>query len=71
MYAPPPEYGCACPHCGGNIQVVNTIPGHEYRIRYVGCRECGYRPEENTWTVPIAHSPRRRSLKRLNIRRRD
>ena len=70
MYEPPKEYGTTCPQCNGTIQVLNTIAGDEYRIRYIGCRDCGYRPESNTWTVPISHAPRRRKMKRLNISRR-
>ncbi len=39
--------GDTCPHCGHCIIVVNTIQGREYVIRYLGCRECGYRPSDN------------------------
>jgi hypothetical protein len=49
----------ACPQCGGVIQVVNTVIVGESRVRYYGCRQCGFRPEANKQTVPLCYAPRR------------
>lgn len=62
------ESGSECPECGGLVQVVNTVVEGSNRIRYLGCRECGWRPDDNKRVVPIAHAPRR--MRRLNLRRR-
>jgi transcription elongation factor Elf1 len=48
-----------CPKCGRPLQVVNTVVRTEFRIRYVGCRGCGHRPEQNTEYVPLQYAPRR------------
>lgn len=37
-----------CPTCGrGKLIVVNTLLVGNSRVRYRGCRRCGYRPEGN------------------------
>jgi hypothetical protein len=51
-----------CPQCGGLVQVVNTFIVGECRVRYYGCRQCGYRPERNKQTVPLIYAPRRTRL---------
>lgn len=48
-----------CTRCGAALIVVNTKPGREYRSRYYGCRQCGWRPENNVVRVPLAWSPPR------------
>ena len=45
--------GQPCPECGAKIQVVNSTPLKEFRRRYYGCRECGFRPENNVEYVPL------------------
>jgi C4-type Zn-finger protein len=48
-----------CPICGGHMQVVNTKIVGNSRIRYYGCRACGFRPADNKVTVPIQFAPPR------------
>lgn len=61
----------ACPECRAAqrltsagktpvIQVVNTETNGGARIRYLGCRLCGYRPRGNKRIVSLALSPSRR-----------
>lgn len=60
-----------CPHCRACgqvtsvgrtpvIQVVNTEANGSVRIRYLGCRVCGYRPKGNKRIVPLEFAPSRR-----------
>jgi hypothetical protein len=52
--------GDDCPTgCGGRIQVTSTRIVFDTRVRYLGCRTCGYRPDDNVLTVPLADAPRR------------
>lgn len=46
-----------CPRCGGHIQVVNTKIVGENRLRYLGCRKCGYRPPQNKLIIPLEYAP--------------
>lgn len=54
--------GDKCPRrkCKGRIQVVDTAVKGDHRIRYLGCRMCGYRPVKNKIIVPIAYAPKRK-----------
>jgi hypothetical protein len=45
-----------CPKCGGKIIVVNSFTISQSRIRYFGCRGCGYRPDDNKRVVPLTAS---------------
>lgn len=66
--------GDACPKCpGGTYKVLNTrvVAGEEYRVRWIGCGACGYRPPENKQIVPLEFAPRRLAgMRRLSLRRR-
>lgn len=42
------------------IQVVNTEADGGVRIRYLGCRCCGYRPKGNKRVVPLEFAASRR-----------
>ncbi len=53
------ESGQPCPNCDGRLQVVNTKIVSDTRVRYLGCRKCGYRPKRNCRCVPLAFAPRR------------
>ena len=53
------QSGDPCPRCEGKIQVVKTFVVGTDRIRYLGCRGCGYRPEDNCQRVPIQYAPAR------------
>ena len=44
---PPPKSGDRCASCGGRYVVTNTRVAAGRRIRYLGCRSCGYRPPRN------------------------
>jgi len=39
--------GEPCPRCQGRLKVVNTRIRAGWRIRYVGCGRCGFRPLGN------------------------
>ena len=44
--------GTPCPRCpAGRLTVVNTKLIGSTRVRYVGCRQCGYRPDGNKIVV--------------------
>lgn len=61
-----------CPECGGLVGVLNTRVEEAHRVRWYGCRECGWRPAENKQILPIDHAPGRRRLsRRTDLRRRD
>lgn len=42
------------------IQVVNTEADGTARIRYLGCRRCGYRPRDNKRVISLDFAPSRR-----------
>ncbi len=44
--------GDPCP-CGHYLIVVNTKPVGANRVRYLGCRACGFRPADNKVIVPL------------------
>lgn len=53
--------GDKCPRrgCKGRLQVIRTEVHDTHRMRFIGCRECGYRPVKNKLIVPIQYAPRR------------
>lgn len=51
-----PQSGSHCPICPGKLQVVNTKVIARTRVRYLGCRSCGHRPEQNIVCVPLGTS---------------
>jgi hypothetical protein len=57
--------GDPCPKCESHIQVVNTFVEGESRVRYLGCRGCGFRPEGNKVVVPLVIAPSRLKMRRL------
>jgi hypothetical protein len=64
------ELGDACPDCGARIGVLNSIPTEDLRVRYIGCKQCLWRPADNKRTVPLGHAPRQRPrMRRLRMRR--
>jgi transcriptional regulator NrdR family protein len=68
-----PRLGEKCPNCKTGIyKVLNTRVSDEQdvRVRWLGCGCCGYRPPDNKQVVPLAAAPRRRTMRRLNLRRR-
>lgn len=50
--------GDPCPNCKAFLNVVTTRIIEGTRKRYIGCRACGYAPEDNVRTVPLAQAPR-------------
>lgn len=53
-------YGDDCPQCVvGVIGVIKSVVFGKYRHRYIGCRACGYRPENNKQIVPVEYAPER------------
>lgn len=54
-----PSSGDPCPNCGGRLVVVNSFASGDYRVRYLGCRACGYRPPNNRLVVPLRYAPPR------------
>jgi ssDNA-binding Zn-finger/Zn-ribbon topoisomerase 1 len=51
--------GDPCPKCDGTIVVLNSRPKETYRVWYLGCGWCGYRPEDNKQIVPLEYAPKR------------
>ncbi len=52
------ESGDKCPQCGGTLNVTHTLIIKQTRKRYLGCRKCKFRPEENVKTVSLSSAPR-------------
>lgn len=48
-----------CSQCGAMLQVLNTKIVGDSRIRYYGCRSCGFRPPKNKRIVPLEYAPPR------------
>lgn len=48
-----------CPKCGKPFATLNTQVKGETRVRYVGCRECKVRPDENKVFIPLQFAPKR------------
>lgn len=62
------QIGESCPDCGAAIGVLNTYVAGETRVRYLGCRCCGWRPPHNKQTLPLRFSPRRSRRRRRRRR---
>ena len=58
--------GDSCPACNHPVQVVNTKIAENNRIRYIGCRNCGFRPENNRQTLPLEYAHPRRPQRRAS-----
>lgn len=51
---------CPNPKCtGGVLTVVQTSVEGDSRLRYLGCRKCGQRPDDNKIIVPARYAPPR------------
>lgn len=64
MAAEPTTYtsGDSCPKCDqGVILVINTVVVNGLRHRYLGCKCCNFRPENNKQIVPLRFAPGRNS----------
>ncbi len=50
-----------CPVCNAPIIVVNSLISRDRRsrIRYHGCRQCGFRPPDNKTVIPLEYAPPR------------
>lgn len=58
--------GDPCP-CGHYLVVVKSEPKASSRVRYLGCRNCGYRPPNNKLVVPLKISiPNTLAVLRVN-----
>jgi len=51
--------GDPCPRCGQRIGVLNTRVDGEFRVRYLGCHHCGFRPDDNKRNLPRDQAPPR------------
>ena len=47
-----PQPADKCP-CGHHLIVVNSRREGLKRVRYIGCRKCGHRPDNNASVVPL------------------
>ena len=54
---PTAQSGDTCPKCAGLFAVLNTRIRGETRVRFVGCKSCGYRPPANKIVIPLGHAP--------------
>lgn len=60
MEVKPYQSGDPCPKCeSGKLIVVDTKVDGNYRLRYLGCRTCGHRPEDNKMVIPVQYAPPR------------
>lgn len=48
-----------CQNCGRQLVTVNTQVRGDSRVRYLGCRVCKLRPEDNKRIIPLQYAPRR------------
>jgi len=55
------QSGDDCTKCDGRLIVVNTFVVGDERIRYLGCRQCGYRPKNNCQRIPLRFAPKKLS----------
>lgn len=51
------QSGDPCPECGNRLSVLNTKTAGASRVRYLGCRACGHRPEGGRRAVPLSADP--------------
>ena len=56
-----------CEKCGARLQVVNTKIIGESRVRYYGCRDCGFRPPGNKHVLPLRYSPPRATSSKMRV----
>jgi ribosomal protein S26 len=42
-----------CQKCGGPIVTLNSRKQGRSRVRYYGCKRCGWRPPKNKLVIPI------------------
>ena len=61
MKGEPLKSGEPCPRCDAVLQVVNTKIVLSTRRRYIGCRNCGFRPPQDPFTVPLSEAPKQRT----------
>ena len=54
-----PALGDPCPsvHCPGTLGVYRTTIQGDYRIRYLACKRCGFKPDQNKWVIPLEYAP--------------
>ncbi len=52
---------CGCAKCRGFLKVVDSKVkiDLQVRVRYLGCGECGYRPDDNKQIIPLEYAPQR------------
>lgn len=52
---------CGCAKCLGFLKVANTIVNHDtgYRVQYLACELCAWRPENNKLVIPLEFAPPR------------
>lgn len=49
----PPSIGATCPKCRlRKLVIVKSVTKGKNRIRYIGCKKCGFRPPGNKLVIP-------------------
>jgi len=46
-----------CPRCKKPFATIDTKVIGEYRHRYLGCRKCKTKPEDNKRVIPLRFAP--------------
>jgi hypothetical protein len=52
---------CEEPGCNGVLECYCSKIKGASRVRYFECNKCGVYPEQNKQSIPLAHSPPRRT----------
>jgi ssDNA-binding Zn-finger/Zn-ribbon topoisomerase 1 len=47
--------GDKCPGCGGYLGIYCSRYHLGFRIRYLHCPSCKYRPRHNQWVIPLTN----------------
>ncbi len=52
VYRSLPGDRCTVPGCTGVLTVYHSRVDGEWRVRYLECSACGFKPADNKWVVP-------------------
>lgn len=49
---------CEQPGCGGHLVTYSSRVDGERRVRYLHCKTCQHRPQNNKWVLPLQFTKR-------------
>ncbi len=44
---------CGVESCGGRLKVYTSLVKDGFRIRYLECSNCAFKPDDSKWVTPI------------------